>query len=178
MPAVPYRVVLPESQLPTQWYNLVPDLPEPPPSPLHPGTREPVGPADLAPLFPMALIEQEVSTEQYVDIPGGVLDVYRIWRPSPLVRARRLEKLLDTPAKIFFKYEGVSPAGSASGRPAEGRMIAVVSSNAPLADRSSSQPTRQAAADTKPIRIRVSRTSPKMSPPVTVQYYLAPASAR
>jgi tryptophan synthase beta chain len=104
--------LLDETQIPTQWYNLVPDLPAPPPPPLHPGTREPVGPDDLAPLFPMALIEQEVTGERYVDIPGGVLDVYRIWRPSPLVRARRLEKLLDTPAKIFFKYEGVSPAGS------------------------------------------------------------------
>ena len=104
--------LLDETQIPTQWYNLVPDLPAPPPPPLHPGTREPVGPDDLAPLFPMALIQQEVTADQYVDIPGGVLDVYRIWRPSPLVRARRLEKLLDTPAKIFFKYEGVSPAGS------------------------------------------------------------------
>ncbi len=104
--------LLDETQIPTQWYNVVPDLPAPPPPPLHPGTREPVGPDDLAPLFPMALIEQEVTGERYVDIPGGVLDVYRLWRPSPLVRARRLEKLLDTPAKIFFKYEGVSPAGS------------------------------------------------------------------
>jgi tryptophan synthase beta chain len=104
--------LLDETQIPTQWYNIVPDLPAPPPPPLHPCTREPVGPEDLAPLFPMALIEQEVTGERYVDIPGGVLDVYRIWRPSPLVRARRLEKLLDTPAKIFFKYEGVSPAGS------------------------------------------------------------------
>lgn len=104
--------LLDETQIPTQWYNVVPDLPEPPPPPLHPGTHQPVGPDDLAPLFPMALIEQEVTTERYVDIPGGVLDVFRIWRPSPLVRARRLEKLLDTPAKIFFKYEGVSPAGS------------------------------------------------------------------
>jgi tryptophan synthase beta chain len=104
--------LLDETQIPTQWYNLVPDLPAPPPPPLHPGTREPVGPDDLAPLFPMALIGQEVTGDRYVDIPGGVLDVYRMWRPSPLVRARRLEKLLDTPAKIFFKYEGVSPAGS------------------------------------------------------------------
>jgi tryptophan synthase beta chain len=104
--------LLDETQIPTQWYNLVPDLPAPPPPPLHPGTREPVGPDDLAPLFPMALIEQEVTGASYVDIPGGVLDVYRLWRPSPLVRARRLEKLLDTPARIFFKYEGVSPAGS------------------------------------------------------------------
>src|SRR3954453_17169353 len=90
-----------ESQMPPHWYNVVPDLPSPPPPPLHPGTHQPVGPDDLAPLFPMDLIEQEVSGEQYVDIPGGVLDVYRIWRPSPLIRARRLEKLLDTPAKIF-----------------------------------------------------------------------------
>ncbi len=106
------KVQLDESEQPTQWYNVIPDLPSPPPPPLHPGTLEPAGPEDLAPLFPMALIEQEMSTESYIDIPGGVLDVLRLWRPSPLFRARRLEKLLDTPAKIFYKYEGVSPAGS------------------------------------------------------------------
>jgi tryptophan synthase beta chain len=106
------KILLEESEQPTQWYNVIPDLPAPPPPPLHPGTREPVGPDDLAPLFPMALIEQEVTGDRYVDIPGGVLDVYRLWRPSPLFRARRLERLLDTPAKIFYKYEGVSPAGS------------------------------------------------------------------
>ena len=107
-----HKVLLDESEMPTQWYNVIPDLPAPPPPPLHPGTLQPAGPDDLAPLFPMALIEQEVSGESYVDIPGGVLDVYRIWRPSPLFRARGLERLLDTPAKIFYKYEGVSPAGS------------------------------------------------------------------
>ena len=106
------KYVLDESKMPTQWYNIVADLPVPPPPPLHPGTHEPIGPEDLAPLFPMALIMQEVSTDQYIDIPGEVLDVYRQWRPSPLYRARRLEKALDTPAKIFYKYEGVSPAGS------------------------------------------------------------------
>ncbi len=106
------KVLLDESEMPTQWYNVIPDLPSPPPPPLHPGTHEPIGPDDLAPLFPMALIMQEVSNESYIDIPGGVLDVYRLWRPSPLFRARRLEQLLDTPAKIFYKYEGVSPAGS------------------------------------------------------------------
>ncbi|MCY4162878.1 MAG: TrpB-like pyridoxal phosphate-dependent enzyme [bacterium] len=107
-----YRVSLADSELPTQWYNIIPDLPSPPPPPLHPGTLEPAGPDDLAPLFPMELIMQEVTGESYVDIPGGVLDVLRLWRPSPLFRARRLEKALDTPAKIFYKYEGVSPAGS------------------------------------------------------------------
>ncbi len=106
------KVFLPESEMPTQWYNIIPDLPTPPPPPLHPGTHQPIGPDDLAPLFPMAIIEQEVSPESYIDIPGEVLDVYRLWRPSPLFRARRLEKVLDTPAKIFYKYEGVSPAGS------------------------------------------------------------------
>jgi tryptophan synthase beta chain len=106
------KVLLDESELPTRWYNLIPDLPSAPPPPLHPGTHEPVGPDDLAPLFPMALIEQEVTGESYVDIPGGVLDVYRLWRPSPLYRARRLERELDTPARIYYKYEGVSPAGS------------------------------------------------------------------
>jgi tryptophan synthase beta chain len=109
---VPTKILLDESQMPTQWYNLVPDLPSPPPPPLHPGTLQPVGPEDLAPLFPMDLILQEVTTERFVDIPGEVLDVYRLWRPSPLYRAHRLEKALGTPAKIYYKYEGVSPAGS------------------------------------------------------------------
>lgn len=107
-----YRVHLPASEQPTQWYNIIADLPAPPPPPLHPGTLAPAGPDDLAPLFPMALIAQEVTSERYVDIPGGVLDVLGLWRPSPLMRARRLEQALDTPAKIFYKYEGVSPAGS------------------------------------------------------------------
>lgn len=106
------KILLEEHEMPTQWYNIIPDLPEPPPPPLHPGTREVATADDLAPLFPKALIEQEMSAERYIDIPGPVLDVYRLWRPSPLYRARNLEKLLDTPAKIFFKYEGVSPAGS------------------------------------------------------------------
>jgi tryptophan synthase beta chain len=109
---VPHRVVLPESELPTQWYNLIPDLPSPPPPPLHPGTLQPVGPDDLAPLFPPDLIAQEVTGERFVDIPGEVLDVYRLWRPSPLHRAYRLERALGTPARIYYKYEGGSPAGS------------------------------------------------------------------
>ncbi|MEU5260961.1 TrpB-like pyridoxal phosphate-dependent enzyme [Amycolatopsis sp. NPDC021455] len=106
------KYVLDEADLPTRWYNVVPDLPEPPPPPLHPGTREPVGPDDLAPLFPQALIAQEVTAERYVDIPEEVREVYRLWRPSPLFRARRLEKALGTPARIYYKYEGVSPVGS------------------------------------------------------------------
>ncbi|GAA1034090.1 MULTISPECIES: TrpB-like pyridoxal phosphate-dependent enzyme [Amycolatopsis] len=106
------KYILDEADLPAQWYNVVPDLPEPPPPPLHPGTREPVGPEDLAPLFPRAIIEQEVTTERYIDIPEEVRDVYRLWRPSPLYRARRLEKALGTPARIYYKYEGVSPVGS------------------------------------------------------------------
>ena len=109
---VPNRILLEESEIPTRWYNLVPDLPAPPPPPLHPGTHEPVGPEDLAPLFPMALIEQEVSAERYIDIPDEVRDVYALWRPTPMIRAKRLEKALDTPARIYLKYEGVSPAGS------------------------------------------------------------------
>ena len=106
------KILLDESEMPTRWYNVIPDLPEPPPPVLHPGTHEPIGPQDLAPLFPMALILQEVSTDSYIDIPEEVLDVYRVWRPSPLYRAHRLEKALGTPAKIYYKYEGVSPAGS------------------------------------------------------------------
>ena len=101
--------LLDETQIPTQWYNVVPDLPAPPPPPLHPGTREPVGPDDLAPLFPMALIGQEVTTEQYIDIPGGVLDVYRIWRPSPLVRARRLEKAARHPGQDLLQVRRRQP---------------------------------------------------------------------
>ena len=106
------KILLDESDMPTRWYNIIPDLPAPPPPPLHPGTREPIGPDDLAPLFPMGLIQQEVSGEQYIDIPEAVQDVYRLWRPSPLYRAHRLEAALGTPARIYYKYEGVSPAGS------------------------------------------------------------------
>ena len=106
------KIILTEDEQPTQWYNLLADLPTPPPPVLHPGTLQPVGPDDLAPLFPMDLIAQEVTTERYVDIPGAVLDIYRLWRPSPLYRARRLEQALGTPARMYYKYEGVSPAGS------------------------------------------------------------------
>jgi tryptophan synthase beta chain len=106
------KILLDESEMPRQWYNLVPDLPSPPPPPLHPATLQPVGPDDLAPLFPMDLILQEASQERFIDIPDEVLDVYRLWRPSPLYRAHRLEKALGTPARIYYKYEGVSPAGS------------------------------------------------------------------
>ncbi len=106
------KYLLPESAMPTHWYNIAADLPEPPAPVLHPGTGQPVGPDDLAPLFPMAVILQEVSTEREIEIPKPVRDILRQWRPSPLFRARRLEKALDTPAKIYYKYEGVSPAGS------------------------------------------------------------------
>ncbi len=106
------KYVLSEERIPKFWYNLTADLPVPPPPVLHPGTLKPVGPDDLAPLFPMALIAQEVSTEREIEIPQPVREVYRQWRPSPLHRARRLEKALDTPARIYFKNEGVSPAGS------------------------------------------------------------------
>jgi tryptophan synthase beta chain len=108
------RFELREGDLPTAWFNLMPDLAQvaQPLPPLHPGTHEPITPDLLAALFPMPLIEQEVSTEQWIDIPGAVLDIYRLWRPTPLFRAARLERALDTPAKIFVKYEGVSPAGS------------------------------------------------------------------
>jgi tryptophan synthase beta chain len=107
-----HKYLLDESEMPTRWYNVIPDLPSPPPPPLHPATHQPVGPDDLAPLFPMDLILQEVTQDSYVDIPDEVLDVYRLWRPSPLFRAHRLEKALGTPARIYYKYEGVSPAGS------------------------------------------------------------------
>lgn len=106
------RILLDEDRLPEAWYNVVADLPEPPPPPLHPGTHQPVGPDDLAPLFPAALIAQEVTGERYVPIPEPVRDVYRLWRPTPLQRARRLERALGTPARIYYKYEGTSPSGS------------------------------------------------------------------
>ncbi len=106
------RFLLDESRIPKYWYNLAADLPAPPPPPLHPGTLQPLGPDDLAPLFPMSLIQQEVSLEREIEIPKPVRDVYRQWRPTPLHRARRLERALDTPARIYYKYEGVSPAGS------------------------------------------------------------------
>jgi len=106
------KFLLDEAHLPKFWYNLAADLPSPCPPVLHPGTLKPVGPDDLAPLFPMALIAQEVSTEREIEIPGPVRDVYRQWRPTPLYRARRLEQALQTPARIYYKYEGVSPAGS------------------------------------------------------------------
>ncbi len=103
---------LSETDMPTHWYNIAADLPKAPPPPLHPGTHQPIGPADLAPLFPMELIKQEVSTERYIEIPDEVREVYKLWRPTPLIRARRLERALDTPAHIYFKYEGASPVGS------------------------------------------------------------------
>lgn len=106
------KALLPESEMPTQWYNIVPDLPEAPPPHLHPGTREPLTVDDMAPIFGRALCEQEFSTDRWIDIPDAVQDVYRIWRPSPLFRARRLEKALGTTARIYYKYEGTSPIGS------------------------------------------------------------------
>jgi tryptophan synthase beta chain len=106
------KYLLTEDRIPRAWYNIQADLPTPPAPVLHPGTLQPVGPDDLAPLFPMALIMQEVSTDREVEIPEAIRDVYRQWRPSPLFRARRLEQALDTPARIYYKYEGVSPVGS------------------------------------------------------------------
>ncbi len=106
------RFDLPQSRLPKAWYNIQADLPRPLPPVLHPGTHQPVGPDDLAPLFAMALIMQEVSQDKYIEIPEEVRDIYRLWRPTPLLRARRLEKALDTPAHIYYKYEGGSPSGS------------------------------------------------------------------
>src|SRR6059058_2289490 len=106
------RFVLPEDAIPSAWFNVLPVMPEPLQPPLHPGTKEPIGPDDLAPLFPMALIAQEVSAEPWIDVPGEVLDILKLWRPTPLVRAERLERALGTPARIYYKDESVSPAGS------------------------------------------------------------------
>jgi tryptophan synthase beta chain len=121
------KFVLTEADLPTHWYNLAADLPTLPPPPIHPGTGEPVGPADLEPLFPMELILQEVSRERWIAIPGPVLDVYRLWRPTPLFRARRLERVLGTPARIYYKGSArpgvtsrtrLSPRPTTTSRPA------------------------------------------------------------
>ena len=106
------KFLLDEGDIPESWYNIAADLPSPPPPPLDPASGRPIGPEALAPLFPMALIQQEVATEREIAIPDPVRDVYRMWRPTPLHRARRLERLLDTPARIYYKYEGVSPPGS------------------------------------------------------------------
>src|SRR5918996_6560316 len=106
------KFLLTERDIPGHWINLLPDLPGDPVPPLHPGTMQPLGPDDLAALFPMALIEQEVSPSPEVEIPEPVREAYRLWRPTPLYRARRLEQALQTPAHIYFKYEGTSPAGS------------------------------------------------------------------
>src|SRR2546430_924556 len=111
-PEVATKILLDERELPKRWYNIQADLPFPGSPPLHPGTKQPIGPQDLAPLFPMELIKQEVSQERYIDIPSPVLDALRLWRPTPLMRAVRLERELKTTAKIYYKYEGVSPAGS------------------------------------------------------------------
>ncbi len=110
--AEPTKIVLPESEIPKQWYNIQADLTGPMLPPLHPATKNPVGPEDLAPIFPMALIQQEVSTDRFIPIPEAILDVLSLWRPTPLFRARRLEKALGTPAHIYYKYEGNSPPGS------------------------------------------------------------------
>jgi len=106
------KYLLDEASIPKTWYNILPDLPEPLPPPLHPATGKPLTPDDLAPLFPMALIQQEMSPERYIEIPEEVREIYKMWRPTPLIRAKRLEEALGTPAKIYYKYEGVSPPGS------------------------------------------------------------------
>ena len=106
------KILLPERDIPRAWYNILADAPSPPQPPLHPGTGQPIGPDDLAPLFPMDLILQEVSTEREIPIPEEVIDVLRLWRPTPLYRAHRLERALGTHSRIYYKYEGVSPAGS------------------------------------------------------------------
>jgi len=105
------KIILEDKELPEKWYNIQADMPNKPLPPLHPVTKQPIGPEDLSRIFPMELIKQEVSQERWIDIPEEIRDVYRMWRPTPMFRAYNLEKLLDTPAKIYYKYEGVSPAG-------------------------------------------------------------------
>jgi len=107
-----YKIVLSETDIPQEWYNIQPDLPRPLPPYLHPATGQPVGPQDLAPIFPMGLIQQEMSQDPLIPIPDEILRIYQLWRPTPLHRARRLEEALKTPARIYYKDESVSPAGS------------------------------------------------------------------
>ena len=106
------KILLTEKEIPEKWYNIVHDMPNKPLPPLHPGTKQPIGPEALAPLFPMELIKQEVATDKWIDIPEEIRDAYKLWRPTPMYRAYELEKMLDTPARIYYKYEGVSPSGS------------------------------------------------------------------
>jgi tryptophan synthase beta chain len=106
------RFALGQKDIPTHWYNIAADLPEPVPPPLHPGTKQPIGPAEMTAIFPENIVAQEMSTERYVEVPAEVREIYALWRPTPLLRAVRLEKALNTPAHIYYKYEGVSPAGS------------------------------------------------------------------
>ena len=106
------KILLTERDIPEKWYNIMADMPNKPLPPLNPATKEPIGPEALAPIFPMGLIQQEVSAEKWIQIPDAVRDIYTLYRPTPLYRAYNLEKVLDTPAKIYYKYEGVSPAGS------------------------------------------------------------------
>ena len=155
-----HKYLLSEDQMPTTWYNIMADLPVPPPPPLHPGRMDPVGPDDLAPLFPMDLIMQEVSTERYIDIPGGVLDVYRQWRPSPLFRAHRLEAALGTPARIYYKYEGVSPAGSHK-----------TNTSVPQAYYNKKEGTTKLTTDISLGRYRYTATAAAATPPATRDSY-------
>src|SRR5659263_159218 len=106
------KIILDENDIPKKWYNILPDMPTPLSPPLNPGTKEPIGPKDLSPIFPMELIKQEVSQDRFISIPEEIREIYKLWRPSPLYRAHHLEAVLKTPAKIYYKYEGVSPAGS------------------------------------------------------------------
>ncbi|MGE5422934.1 MAG: TrpB-like pyridoxal-phosphate dependent enzyme, partial [Ignavibacteriales bacterium] len=106
------KIILPEDKLPKFWYNVVADMPNPPAAGLNPVTKEPLSPSDMLPIFPMEIIMQEASAERFIEIPAEVREQYKMWRPAPLFRAKRLEKALDTPARIYYKYEGVSPVGS------------------------------------------------------------------
>src|SRR5512143_3796544 len=106
------KIVLADKDIPTKWYNIMADMPNKPKPPLHPATKQPVGPDDLKAIFPMDLILQEVSTDRWIPIPTAALEIYTLWRPSPLFRAHRLEKALGTPAKIYYKHEGLNPTGS------------------------------------------------------------------
>ncbi len=106
------KILLSEKEMPTRWYNIQADLDPPLDPPLHPGTKQPAAPPDFEPIFPLELVMQEMSSERWIDIPDQVLDIWKLWRPTPLYRAHQLEKALDTPAHIYYKYEGVSPAGS------------------------------------------------------------------
>ena len=163
------KFVLDESRIPRAWYNIAADLPVPPSPPLHPGTGQPIGPDDLAPLFPMALIGQEVSAEREIEIPEPVRDAYRLYRPSPLYRAHRLERALDTPAHIYYKYEGVQPGRQPQAEHRDRRRPSTTRKRASSASRPRPAPASGGVPWPSPARSSASRSRSTWSAPATTR---------